>query len=503
MRPTFDRARWLVGALTLLCFLLGAIAINRPSFWVDEKVGFDIARQPTPIQTLNAVIEQERRPPAYHIGLWAFMQMAGQTERVARLYSLFWAVLMVPATFQLTRAFATRRAAVFAALLAATSPILLAFAQTVRYYDMVAVLAALSFATFFALLRSTRKPWLAYFVFTSLLLLTDYPAYGVPAAQALIAFLLWRNPSLAPHHPKAKWLAAQFVLAIPVLAWMPVIVNQGARDFGAADLSGSLAGTALKIAYPFYAWLVGETLFPWSPFAIVCLLACGIALVLGWLALKPRFSKITWLIAFLVPFLLAQFLLGTVATDAPFVNAPARAMACLGVLFVLMGAGLARLPRKAAWVAVCALLLSHAIAMMNYYRGENFINTVYNTPAREVAQFINTHAAPTDAVVTEVDSVVAYYLATPHTFDVSAQTDLKAYLAANPSAQVWQVELGRDRTRNAAAAELRDALLGQRAIQQTTGFATQDATYRALKTRLFSREAYLSRLTVTQFSAAK
>lgn len=501
--PKFDRVRWMIVALTLLCFLLSAIAINRPSFWVDEKISFDIASQPTAAQTLNAVIEQERRPPAYHLGLWALMQIAGQTERVARLYSVFWAVLMIPATFQLALAFTGRKAAVFAALLAATSPILLAFAQTVRYYDMVAALSALSFAAFFMLLRSKRKPWLAYFVFTLLLLLTDYPAYGVPAAQLAIGLVVWRRASFAPQHPRFKWLAAQVLLALPVLAWMPVILNQGTRDFGAADLSGTLAGTTLKVAYPFYAWLVGETIFPWLPVAILCLVVFGILLVVGWLSLRSGFAGIVWLIAFSIPFALAQLLLGTVAADSPFVNAPARSMACFGLLFVPMGIGLARLSRRIALVAVAIVFLAHVIALVNYYRGENFINTVYNTPAREVAQFINVRALPADAVVTEADSVVAYYLTTSHNFDLSAQDELKKYLAANPSAQVWQVELGRDRTRNAAAVDLREALHAQRSIQQVTGFATQNETYRAIKTRLFGREAYLNRLTVTQFSSAQ
>lgn len=64
-----------------------------------KKISFDIASRPTAMQTLNAVIEQAAACwPAYHMGLWALMQMAGQTERVARL-PLFWAVLMFPPYF--------------------------------------------------------------------------------------------------------------------------------------------------------------------------------------------------------------------------------------------------------------------------------------------------------------------------------------------------------------------------------------------------------------------
>src|SRR5207249_494431 len=112
----------------------------------------------------------------------------------------------------------------------------------------------------------------------------------------------------------------------------------------------------------------------------------AILLIIGLIRLNPV-RRVTWLTAFVLPFIVSQILLGTVATDSPFVNAPARSMACAALLFTLVAVGLASVRRHwLQFVLIATIVISHAAALANYYRGINFINTVYNTPAREVAQ---------------------------------------------------------------------------------------------------------------------
>jgi 4-amino-4-deoxy-L-arabinose transferase-like glycosyltransferase len=496
--------------LVLLCTLLSAVLatleIGRPSYWIDEKISVDIASAAAPDQVVRNVIEDERRPPAYHLSLWLWLTATGGHERMARLHSALWAILAVPAAYQLARRVSSGKAAVCAALLAALSPILIAFGQTVRYYTMVATLGALSYILFLDVMRRQpgRKPWLAYALATLALLYCDFPAYGVVLAQNALAVLWWRDRRSFPNHPRARWLAAQAVLAAAALLWLPVVLEQGARDFGAADLSGSLAGAALKIAYPFYAWLVGENLFPWSPLAIAGGLAAGALLIFGFLRLRGAWSRAFWAVAFLAPFATAQALLGTVATDSPFVNAPARAMACLPLIWAAVGVGAAALPRRALTAAALGVLaLAYAAGLSNYYRGVDFINAVYDTPAREVAAAVQAGARPGDAVVSESDTLVSHYLPpqlaqshfTPDQIDA-----LDAYLDAHPRASVWLVAMGRDRTRNELSSRLAARLRERYRHASSAGFAEQDPTYRALKSRLLGREAYRYRLTLDAYA---
>jgi uncharacterized membrane protein len=497
---TWSRAAWLVVVLTALAAALVLIDMQRPSYWIDEKISVDAATGAALPQIVANVIEQERRPPAYHVGLWLWLKATSVTERMARLYSAMWIVLLVPAVYQLARCFADERSAVFAALLAATAPVLISYGQIIRYYSMVAALSALSFALFWRVMQQPRKPWLAYAIVTLLLLYSDYPAFGVVAAQNLLALWWWRSQ---PQHPRWKWFGVQAVLAGLVLLWAPVALTQGARDFGMADLSNSLIGTALKVAYPFYAWLVGENVFPWSPWAILGLITGGLLMLYGAFTLWRRQQLGGWLIAFGVPFVVAQALLNTAATDSPFVNAPARSMACAALLLVLLGVGLGAL--KSRWLmglALLGLLVPHAVSSINYYRGTDFINSVYNTPAREVAAAIAAQAQPGDAVVTESDSMIEIYLPAAYQaahFQPQQLAELQAYVAAHPGAGVWQASLGRDRTRNDWADQVSEALQASLRLCATAGFAEQDPIYRQLKSRLIGREAYQYRVTLQHF----
>ena len=166
----------------------------------------DAATAATPQQVIANVIQMERRPPAYHLGLWLWLELTGGSERMARLYSAFWLILLVPATYQLARCFGDERSASWAALLAATAPALISYGQIIRYYSMVAALSALSFALFWRLMQQPRKPWIAYTLVTLGLLYCDYPAFGVVAAQNMLALLWWRGPQ-HPQHPRWKWFA--------------------------------------------------------------------------------------------------------------------------------------------------------------------------------------------------------------------------------------------------------------------------------------------------------
>jgi uncharacterized membrane protein len=496
---------WLAGGLTLLCAVLVCIAIGRPSYWIDEKVSVDIAFVESPKEVVNAVMQEERRPPAYHLGLWAFGWFFGRTERVARFYSGLWAILLVPAVFQLTRQFGGGRAAILGTLLAATSPILIAYGQTIRYYTMVAALSAFSWVFFFDIKAKVRNAWATYTPYvlvTLVLLFTDYPAWGVLIAQNVIVVLSWKKRNGLFHYPKRGWILVQGGMLSLAALWLPVVLEQGTRDFGAADLSRSFTGLALRVLYPFYAWTVGETLFPWSPLAIGCVILSALVMIFGAVRLWYNEKLVLWLTAFGIPFAVAQLLLATVADDSPFVNAPARSMACFGLLLSLLAMGIASLSKR--WIqelAVIFLCVIHAQALANYYTGQSFINTIYNTPAREVAQVLSARAVPGDLIITEDDSMVETYL--PPALQAARLSAGKALLELPALVMrpvtVWHVTLGRDRTRYIASASLGTLLRQERELRSSTGFAELDPTYRKVKSLLLGRASYRYRLVVDEY----
>jgi 4-amino-4-deoxy-L-arabinose transferase-like glycosyltransferase len=132
-----------VGLLAAVCAVLLVINVQKPCYWIDEKMSMDIAGAETPLGVMvSAVISPERRPPGNHLGLWAFLKVFGNRGVSGRLYSALWALLLIPGLFLLARELSDERTALIVSLLAVTSPVLVAYGQTIRYYTMVAALAA-------------------------------------------------------------------------------------------------------------------------------------------------------------------------------------------------------------------------------------------------------------------------------------------------------------------------------------------------------------------------
>lgn len=507
--------RWLILILTLMAWILATTAIQRPSYWIDEKISMDIAAADSLTGVIQNVAKGERRPPAYHLGLWAITSLSGSDERIGRLYSAMWAVLFVPAVFQLARHFGRMRAGVIAAILAACSSLLMSYGQIIRYYTMVAALSTLSFATFLTLTRASCRrtpPVYLYgrFLFvTALLIASDFPAYGVLAAQnVLIGLMLARKSTRTStlHLLLRGWVITQTVLVAIILSWMPIALQQGARDLGAADLANSFPGAILRVTYPFYAWLIGENVFPWSPIAIIAMGASIAALLLGLIAMARQRDGafVTWVIAFLAPFTLSQYLLSTVANDSPFVNAAARTMSVFGLLLTLVACGINSIRRTDLSVGLAGVLVAgNVFGLANYYNARDTINPIYSTPAREAAQWLYANYRAGDIVIAESDTMVQHYLPREiagETLSPDQSDAVRERMRANPLSHVWLVTLGRDRTRNATSETLAAAIESRLPNRKRIGFAEQDALYRLLKTRLLGREAYQNRLVIDRFS---
>nr|MBA3530817.1 hypothetical protein [Ardenticatenales bacterium] len=269
--------------------------------------------------------------------------------------------------------------------------------------------------------------------------------------------------------------------------------DQSGRDLTASDLATSPVGIALKLAYPWYAYLLGETLFPWSPWAWAGLVAVAGAL---WALRRPSRPLLLLVASAVGPLLAIVALLTLVATDLPFVNVASRAIVAAPLVLLLVAIGLTRLTMPLRAVAAATFLLAATVSMVNLYRGESYINPIYAVPAREIAALVDSEAAPGALVVADIDTLLHRYLLTR---SVLATDDPAAVERLRTDApEVWLLTFGRDRTRVLAPDRaLREALEtnGWRQVA-TWSFVEQDATYRRLKSRLFGREAYAAKATL-------
>src|SRR5215207_3611401 len=119
--PTSSRALWALTFILILAFAARLLHIQTQSIWFDEGWSAYATQQPT----LPAAAEADAtNPPLYYMLLNLAARGFGDSPFALRLFSLFVGLLAIPLTYQLARRLFNPRAGLYAALLAAFSPLL-------------------------------------------------------------------------------------------------------------------------------------------------------------------------------------------------------------------------------------------------------------------------------------------------------------------------------------------------------------------------------------------
>ena len=145
-----SRRRYSLLILTILsvAFALRLYHLDFQSIWWDEGHSIFVAQQPIPqIPTLPAM---DVHPPAYFALLHLWLAVAGQSEFALRYLSVIFSLLTVALLWRFAVSITHRLslssplAPAYTALLAALSPLYVAYAQEVRSYATITFLALLS-----------------------------------------------------------------------------------------------------------------------------------------------------------------------------------------------------------------------------------------------------------------------------------------------------------------------------------------------------------------------
>jgi len=207
--------RWGILALILgLGLALRLSGVGRESLWFDEAMTVTLARGSF-ASVLDHVATQENHPPLYFALVWAWMKLFGGGEMPARLLSVAsGALAIVPAHFLARRLF-DRRVANVAALLVATSQILVYYSQEARPYAVFLLLGLSSIALFVeAWLSRKRLAWWGFVVCAALATLTHYYTAFVLLGLALFAVVFRRRHPL-PLRRVVPGLASYTLIVLP------------------------------------------------------------------------------------------------------------------------------------------------------------------------------------------------------------------------------------------------------------------------------------------------
>jgi uncharacterized membrane protein len=274
IRPWWLATGWELVTRHALLVIVVAGAVLRfatlgvQGFWLDEHVTLSVIQQ-GPLDLLRSVQLGESNPAVYYLLAGGWERVFGSSELGIRSLSALAGVATIPLLYAATRTLGSRRAALIAAALAATSPLLIWYSQETRNYALFAFFAALAFLLFARALEDRGQRWLwGWALVSALALATHYFAFFLIVPQ--FVWLILRRPG-----SRVDTVLSAGVIAVVGVALLPLVASQRGRGdwISAYDLGERL----LQVPEHF---LVGLQV-PWEALPAVVAAGVGLVFVLG------------------------------------------------------------------------------------------------------------------------------------------------------------------------------------------------------------------------------
>ncbi len=217
MSRTCVACRFALLFLILLAFFLRFYRLSAQSFWNDEGNSARIAER-----SLKLILEgaaADIHPPGYYLLLHYWRALCGHSEFALRSLSALAGVVSVVFTFLLGRRLFGVQVGLLAALMGATSPLAIYYAQEARMYAFLGMLSVLS--TCFMISAS----YLPYLLVCVAGLYTHYAFPFVLFVHNLLFGLWWLIKGRRLHGWQRRvltWIALYVVMAAIYLPWLPI-----------------------------------------------------------------------------------------------------------------------------------------------------------------------------------------------------------------------------------------------------------------------------------------
>lgn len=381
----------------LLFFTLAVTGLESQSLWRDEALSIGRIQQPLVKVFANRNIVQgiespDLHPPLYFLLLRIWTTVAGTSEFALRYPSTMLMILSLALFAAVGQKIWSRETGVWAVVLASFSPFYLWYAQEVRMYTLIVLLALLFIYTFWPLLlgRGSAKQFILCGFSAGALVYTHYSGLFL-IGFALIAYLIVRF-----NHLRRKWPLLIFLgfmlLVIPLYKnILELLSSQGFIAFQRRPLwdlfreaiNTFSLGSTVPLANP------GWRLLPFIILLVIGIPAFSLA--------KTNQRKKVILLSFggftitLLLFYIASWL------QANYSN-PRHLTILSPFLYLLMAQGLTTIRRFSPLVAVPIAVAIIVAASMSIWQ------TIYSPPmvrddVRSLAAYIEERALPGDAVL--------------------------------------------------------------------------------------------------------
>ncbi len=335
-----------MGILLVAAGLRG-FELGRLSLWFDEVVSMRVARAPGLGPLLTELRASDAtRAPLHPIVLKAWLGLFGTSDTAGRALSVGCGLLTVALVARIGRLAFDRPTGLWAAALAAFSPLLVQYAREARMYALLTLLATAAWALVFEALARGQSPRAGRVAYGAALVALAYthPLGLLMVATLAVATLAARS---ALGLGLKGWLIVHGLAALAIAPWVPNYLDHAPDVVDARWLS-----PAYLIGLPI-GFIGGNR---WALLGCLVLAAVG---MLGWPPWRVRWRRRQPLATALVLawFVIPPLLLYGYSWLRHPVFGPARYTLFVGPAYLLLlGRGLAAVPRYLATLVLVTLV---------------------------------------------------------------------------------------------------------------------------------------------------
>jgi hypothetical protein len=213
-----------LGLLTLASLYLRTRFIGA-AFWIDEGLSVGIAQHA--LTDIPGLLQQDGSPPLYYMTLHVWMNMFGSTEQSTQSLSLVFALLSVPGAYWAAGRVWGRRAAWFAAFVAALNPYMTGHGQETRMYALMSLLSILATGCFLRayVLRDRRFVPVFGIALAAMLYTHNWALFFGAAAAGIVVAFIWRETE-GRRGLIRDGLIGFGIAALAYAPWLPTLAYQ-------------------------------------------------------------------------------------------------------------------------------------------------------------------------------------------------------------------------------------------------------------------------------------
>ena len=374
-----QRKEWI--GLSLVCLMalfLLFFRLGERSLWEDEarvvfKSGWDFG---------DLALFQKNLVFNSIVSTWSQL---GKTEFWLRTPSALFAFFSLLVCYELGKKFLSSPLSLLATFLLGTSPFFLFESRQVKAYSLAILFSLLSIHFLIRFLETgQRGDLVSHLGAVFIALLTHYMFLGLYSAQLIFVCGHWKqNPRRVREYFVALFLASlpSFLIILGLLGHLNILAELYFHPKAPEPFSFPL-GYFGKMAFVYYLFAVGPTVFPWK--ILWVLPGCLLPLLLLLYSLKsfsrPHFTLL--ILAFMGPI----FLLAALRNAQPH-----HTLLSLPFYIFLVVTGLSHFGPFLKRLLLVGLLVMNAYGLTNYFLGRQYLFITHLEPYREITQWVIAH----------------------------------------------------------------------------------------------------------------